>query len=151
MQLLTKLTLAAVVLTAIGTSATFADDQRLENRLAADQAQNSPRVEQTTVAVYANHHSVGRADATTADNGQQYVIRLNGHSTPIGVWIDARVGDRRAKYLQAPNRSFPSERLGRYFNWVIEDFANRCGHLPTRDRKRAWSKPEFSEVKTPIH
>jgi hypothetical protein len=90
MQLLTKLSLVGVVLTAIGTSATFADDQRLQNRLAGDQAQNSPRAEQTTVAVYANHHGVGRADAAAKDNSKEYVIRLNGHGTPTGVWIDAR-------------------------------------------------------------
>ena len=86
MKLLMKLTLVAAVV-AIGTGAALADDQHLQERLTALQAQNAPHT--TSVAVYANHQGVGRAglmanQKATASEPSHYEFHLNGHGTPIG-------------------------------------------------------------------
>ena len=91
MKLLTKLSLVAAAFTAIGTSAAFADDQQLQNKLALERAQNSPRTQQTTIAVYAHGRGIGRTD--TSMNGERSPARFemrSGHGQSFGVWVPAK-------------------------------------------------------------
>ena len=92
MKLLTKLALSTAALVAIGTSAAFADDPQLQNRLALQQAQNSSGDQHPTVAVYANERGVGGRDVNTNDQGSEarFELRTNAHGQTFGLWVEAK-------------------------------------------------------------
>jgi hypothetical protein len=52
MKTLTKLTVAAALAAFLGSTAVFADDQQLQNRLAVQRAQAAKNQQTTTIAVY---------------------------------------------------------------------------------------------------
>jgi hypothetical protein len=92
MKLLTKLSLSVAALVAIGTTAAFADDSQLQNRLAWQQAQNPSPVRQTTVAVYASQRGVVRRDVNTNEQGSEarFELRTNAHGQTFGLWVEAK-------------------------------------------------------------
>jgi hypothetical protein len=91
MKLLTKLSLSAATLMAIGTSAAFADDQHLQNQLALERAQNSPRAQQTTIAVYAGRHGFSQRNAMQDERSDTpFELRSNAHGQVIGAHVPAK-------------------------------------------------------------
>jgi hypothetical protein len=91
MKLLTKLSLIAATLTAIGTSAAFADDQQLQNRLSVERAQNSARGQQITVAVYAGRHGVSQRNAMQGERSEtRFELRSNAHGQVTGAYVSAK-------------------------------------------------------------
>ena len=92
MKLLTKLSLIAATLATIGTSAAFADNQQLQNQLALDRAQNAPRIQQTTIAVYANQRGVGRSDVSRTQQGPEsrFELRSNAHGQTVGAYVPVK-------------------------------------------------------------
>ena len=85
MKLLTKLSLIAATVAALGTSAAFADDQQLQNRLfLARQAAGQYRA--TTVAVY-NVKGIGHAESPKPRAGVHYELRWNAHGQQFDVYV----------------------------------------------------------------
>ncbi len=89
---LTKLTLSAAVLAIIGSTAAFADDAQLQNRLAAQRAQSPTSVLQTTVAVYAGQRGIGQSVEATQEERTEtrFELRTNAHGQQFGVYAQAR-------------------------------------------------------------
>ncbi len=89
MKTISTLALAAA-LAVIGTSAAFADDQQLQNRLALER-QAAPR-NQTTVAVYANHRAVGSANCPMVEQRAEtrFELRANAHGQQFGAFVPVR-------------------------------------------------------------
>ena len=90
MKLLTKLPLIAAIFAVIGTSAALADDQQLQNRLALQRAQTSPRATQTTVAAYANQRGAGRMNMNAQPSELRFELRSNAHGQTFGVWVPVK-------------------------------------------------------------
>ena len=92
MKLLTKLSLVAAAITTIATSAAFADDQQLQNRIALERSLNAPRAQQTTVAVYANQRGVGRTEANMNSQPAEtrFELRSNAHGQTFGAWVPSK-------------------------------------------------------------
>jgi hypothetical protein len=90
MKSLKNLTLFALTLAAIGTTAAMADDQQLQNRLALERMQNTASAPRTTVALYANDRGTGRAEANVADTQTEarFEFRTNAHGERFGVWVN---------------------------------------------------------------
>ena len=87
MKTITKLSLIAAALAALGTSAAFADDQQLQNRIALQRMQSQRT---TTVAAYANHHGVGRsADMPKERGAVRYETRTNAKGQQFGLFVAA--------------------------------------------------------------
>jgi hypothetical protein len=88
---MTKLSLFAAAIAAFGTSLAFADDAQLQNRLAAQRAQDAARNErETTVAVYAQARGLGRRENVVVEERSD--VRLEQRSNARGQQI----------YLYAP-------------------------------------------------
>jgi hypothetical protein len=89
MKNITKLAALAVIAAAFGSTAAFADDPQLQNRLAAQRAQNPSADRNSTVAVYANRQGVGR---TTEDERSEvrFEIRANTHGQSFGAYTSAK-------------------------------------------------------------
>ena len=91
MKLLTKLSLIAATVAALGTSAAFADDQQLQNRLALQRAQASQGSQRTTtVAVYANQRGVGRGTMQNDRSETRFELRSNAHGQTFGAYVPAK-------------------------------------------------------------
>ena len=90
MKLLTKLTLIAASFAVIGTSAAFADDQQLQNRLAAECARASPPAQQTTVAAYANQRGTGRMNVNEQPSESRFELRSNAHGQTFGAYVPVK-------------------------------------------------------------
>jgi hypothetical protein len=92
MKLLTKLSLVAAIFAAIRTTSAFADDPQLQNRLALDRVQNSAPAQPTTVAVYANQHSVGRTEISmyAQQPESRFELHSNGHGQTFGLWVESK-------------------------------------------------------------
>lgn len=82
MKHITKLTLAAT-LAAMGTSAAFADDQQLRNRLAMER----DATESTSIAVYSHERGIGQT--TVQSNPElRFEWRVNyGKSQGFGAYV----------------------------------------------------------------
>ena len=87
MKLITKQSLLTAALAVIATSAAFADDQQLQNRLALDRARNTPASRTATVAVYANDRSVGRSETRAARTESRFELRSNAHGQTFGAFV----------------------------------------------------------------
>jgi hypothetical protein len=94
MKLISKLTLAALATSMIATTVASADDQQLQNRLALQQAQNSPRLlqtnGQTSVAVYAGQRDVGRRDAIRNNASQTHFEWRHNGSGGYGAFVQGQ-------------------------------------------------------------
>jgi hypothetical protein len=91
MKHITKLSFLAAIVAVFGTNAAFADDQQLQNRLAAQRAQSSSSVVQTTVAVYAGQRDNGQSvDAIQGERSEtRFELRSNAHGQQFGVFTAA--------------------------------------------------------------
>jgi hypothetical protein len=84
MKLITNLSIIAALVAAFGTSAAFADDPQLQNRLAVQRAQAQGNERATTVAVYAvKGNALGRTDSKP-----ETTIAFSGHNKSIGREVD---------------------------------------------------------------
>jgi hypothetical protein len=92
MKLLTKLSLVAATFAALGTTAAFADDQQLQNRLALQRAQMARDQKATTIAVYADRRGVGRADTKMGEQRAEtrFELRSNAHGQRFGVYVPVK-------------------------------------------------------------
>ncbi len=79
-----KLLILAAVL---GTSAAFADDQNLQNRLATARCQDSDAHRSATVAVYSNEQGIGRNDSPAQSPEARFELRSNGHGQVYGAYV----------------------------------------------------------------
>ena len=86
MKTLMKLTVAAAMAAMLGTTAAWADDQALQNRLALQRAQAERNQRTTTIALYANGKGVGERRAKT-ERGQ---VRWERHDYGHGFHYFAR-------------------------------------------------------------
>ena len=88
MKLITKLSLISAALAALGTSAAFADDQQLQNRLVLQQSQESQHGQRnTTVGVYANDRGVGRSAARDERSEPRAEVRFNSHGQSYTAYV----------------------------------------------------------------
>lgn len=86
MKTITKLAFLAAAVAAIGTSAAFADDQQLQNRLALQRAQASEKP--TTIAVYAGHHGVlSRSAMQNQLSDVRFERRMNAKGQEFGIYV----------------------------------------------------------------
>lgn len=92
MKSITKLSFITAAIAIISTSAAFADDQQLQNRLALDRAQSAPasRTATTTVAVYANDRGVGRSETQAVRTESRFELRSNAHGQTFGAYVSAK-------------------------------------------------------------
>ncbi|MEP6956576.1 MAG: hypothetical protein ABI883_07105 [Chthoniobacterales bacterium] len=92
MKLLTKLTLAAVAATLLGSGVSFADDQQLQNRLAIQRVEAAKNERSTTVAVFAGDRGVGRSAGGADDQRAEtrFELRTNAHGQTFGVFVPER-------------------------------------------------------------
>jgi len=82
MKTITKLSLIAAALAAIGTSAAFADDQQLQNRLALQQLGQKS----ATIAVYASRRGVSQRRAMQDERSEpRFELRTNAQGQQFGV------------------------------------------------------------------
>ena len=87
MKTITKLSIIAATLAALGTSAAFADDQQLQNRIALQRMQSQRT---TTVAAYANHRGVGRSANMKEQRGAvRFEMRTNAKGQQFGLYVPA--------------------------------------------------------------
>ena len=93
MKLLAILSLSAASLVTIGTSAAFADDPQLQNRLAAQRAQSpSGALQTTTVAVYSGQRFNTRSAETMREEQPEtrFELRSDAHGHQFGVYVQGR-------------------------------------------------------------
>lgn len=92
MKSITKLSFITAAIAVIATSAAFADDLQLQNRLALDRAQNAQAswTITTTVAVYANDRGVGRSETQPARAESRFELRSNAHGQTFGSYLPAK-------------------------------------------------------------
>lgn len=89
MKNFTKLALIVAALAAVGTSAAFADDQQLQNRLALQRSQDSRRA--PTIAVYAvKGLTLGRTDSTRQRAESHFELRSNAHGQTFGAYVPGK-------------------------------------------------------------
>ena len=89
MKLLTKLSFIAAAIAAVWSSAAFADDPQLPNRLAALQGSsrtsNSP-----TVAVYATRNAINNGAAQDERSQVRFELQSNPHGQVAGSYESGR-------------------------------------------------------------
>jgi len=91
MKTITTFALIAATVAAIGTSAAFADDQQLQNRLALQRAQLERNQRTTTIAVYAGRHGVGQRDTMRHERAEtRFELRTNAHGQQFGVFVPVK-------------------------------------------------------------
>jgi hypothetical protein len=85
MKLLTKISFLAAAVASMGSSAAFADDQQLQNRLAAQCAQDSVRSSNSpTVALYSTRNEIQSGAAQDSRSEIRFQIRSNSHGQVTG-------------------------------------------------------------------
>lgn len=87
MKSITKVSFLAATVAVIATSAAFADDQQLQNRLALQRAQGAQSDRMTTVAVYANDRGVGRSAMPGMRSETRFELRTNAHGQTFGAYV----------------------------------------------------------------
>ena len=92
MKLLMKLTLIAAIFAVVGSSAAFADDQQLQNRLALQRAESSQgSLRTTTVAVYNNQRGVGASCPMQEQRSEsRFELRSNAHGQTFGAYVPVK-------------------------------------------------------------
>jgi hypothetical protein len=91
MKTITKLSLIAATFAAIGTSAAFAGDAQLQNRLAIER-QNAPLNQQSaTIAVYAGRHGVSQRSAMQDNRSDlRFELRTNAQGQQFAVFAPVK-------------------------------------------------------------
>jgi riboflavin biosynthesis pyrimidine reductase len=80
MKLLTKLSFIAAAVAAVGSGAAFADDPQLQNRLAAQNAQDSSRTSNSpTVALYSTRNAINNGAAQDERSQVRFELQSNPH------------------------------------------------------------------------
>jgi hypothetical protein len=89
MKFLTKLCFTAATFAVLGTSAAFADDQHLHNRLDQQREQNAQRdLLSPTIAVYEHQRGIGRAEMNVDQRSEsRFELRSNAHGQIFGVYV----------------------------------------------------------------
>ena len=75
MKTITKLSLIVTAFAVLGSSAAFAGDPQLENRLALQRQAAERDQKSTTVAVYANRHGISQTAATSSSRSEVTLMR----------------------------------------------------------------------------
>ena len=85
MKLLTKLPVITLAFAVLGSSAAFADDQRLQQRLFWEQAQDSAsRQPTTTIALYSSQRRGGSVATQNDKSPGRFHLRSNHHGQVRG-------------------------------------------------------------------
>ena len=88
MKTITKFSIIAATLAALGTSAAFADDQQLQNRLALQRQAAERSQKSTTIAVYAGHHGVVSRSAMQEQRSKvRFERRMNAKGQAFGIYV----------------------------------------------------------------
>lgn len=88
MKTITKLSLIAATLAAIGTSAAFADDSQLQNRLVLQRQAAERDQKSTTIAVYAHRHGVTQRSTMLDDRSElRFELRTNAKGQGFGIYV----------------------------------------------------------------
>lgn len=88
MKTITKLAFLAAAVAAIGTSAAFADDQQLQNRLALQRQAAERSQKSTTIAVYAGHQGVVSRSAMQGQRPDlRFERRMNAKGQEFGIYV----------------------------------------------------------------
>jgi len=87
MKTISKLSLIAAAIAAIGSSAALADDPQLQNRLALQRQEAERSQKSTTIAVYAHQRSVGRA---VQRSETRFEVRTTAHGQTFGTDVLAK-------------------------------------------------------------
>ncbi len=91
MKHITKLALITAVFAAVGTSAAFADDQQLQNRLALQRAQAQGSQRTTTIAVYAAKGlTLGSTKQRSERSESRFELRSNAHGQSFGSYVPVK-------------------------------------------------------------
>lgn len=92
MKSIGKLILSFLATSVAATTIASADDQQLQNRLALQRAQNSPRVLHTTVAVYTGQQGNRQSAKLSQDERSttRFELRSNAHGQQFGVYTAGR-------------------------------------------------------------
>ena len=86
MKTVTKLSLIAATLAAIGTSAAFADDSQLRNRIDLQRQDAQRNQQSTTIAVYAGRHGVSQRSAMQDRRSETRIEwRTNANGQRFGI------------------------------------------------------------------
>jgi uncharacterized protein (DUF2141 family) len=87
----TTFALIAAAVAALGTSAAFADDQQLQNRLTLQRAQMERDQKTTSIAVYADRHGVGQRSTMQNERSEtRFEFISNAHGQTIGAWVPVK-------------------------------------------------------------
>jgi hypothetical protein len=85
MKTLTKLSFIAATVAALGSSAAFADDSQLRNRLTSQEAQDSPRASNSpTVALYSTRNGVSGSASQDERPEVRFQLQSNSHGQAVG-------------------------------------------------------------------
>jgi hypothetical protein len=82
MKSITKMTFIAAIAAIISTSGAFADNQRLENRLARQHAKLE-EAKTTTIAISPKDQGIG----SSTSKGVRFELRSNGHGETTGAYV----------------------------------------------------------------
>jgi hypothetical protein len=82
MKSIIKISFIATIAAIISTSGAFADNQRLENRLARQHAKLA-ETKTTTVAINTNDQGIG----SSTSKGLRFEMLSNGHGETIGAYV----------------------------------------------------------------
>jgi hypothetical protein len=85
MKLITNLSIFAAAVVALGSTAAFADDSQLQNRLAAQNGQNS---NSSSVALYSGRNGVSAAASQEERPNVRFELRSNNHGQLAG-WYES--------------------------------------------------------------
>lgn len=91
MKSITKLSFLTAVSVVLATSAAFADDQPLKNRLALERAQSaSASRTANTVAVYANDRRAETRATQAVRTETRFELRSNAHGETFGAYAPVK-------------------------------------------------------------
>jgi hypothetical protein len=90
MKSIMKRSILAASVAVIATSAAFADDPQLQNRLALQRAQGAQSDRMTTVAVYANDRGVGRSAMQETRSESRFELRTNAHGQTFVAYVPVK-------------------------------------------------------------
>jgi len=88
MKLITNISLVAMALAVIGSSAALADDPQLRNRLDLQRAQTEAVQPAATVAVYAGQRGISApAMVQVEPAGSHFELRTDAHGHTFGMFV----------------------------------------------------------------
>jgi hypothetical protein len=86
MKHIMKLSFITAIVAVFGTTAAFADDQQLQNRLATQRAQAPDSRATRTVALYTNGFALGRTETAAQRSEIRFELRSNAHGQTFGAY-----------------------------------------------------------------